>query len=103
MRADIGAQNGTSQGKVQRIHQVAFRVHSTSAMVAGPTFDLLDEVIFRTSEDATNAPIPPFDGDKIIDWDGDYSTDARICGARDKPMPQTVLAILPQLATEDRN
>ena len=102
LRIDLGAQNGTSQGKVQRIHQVALRVHSTAAMVAGPTFDLMDEVLFRTSEDPTDAPIPPQSADKIVDWDGDYSTDARICGARDKPMPQTLLAILPQLATEDR-
>ena len=103
LRFDIGAQNGTSQGKVQRIYQMAFRLNSTSAMKAGPSFTALDEVLFRTSDDLTNTPIPPFTGDKPIDWDGDYSTEAQVCWSRDKPMPCTVLALMPQLMTEDRN
>src|SRR3990167_1496899 len=103
MRFDMGAQNGTSQGKVQRIYQAAFRLHSTRAMQAGPSFTALDEVIFRTSDDLTNTPISPYSGDKIVDWDGDYSTEARICWKLDKPMPCTILAIMPQLMTEDRS
>jgi hypothetical protein len=103
LRYDEGAQNGTAQGKVQRIYHAAFRLHSTNAMQAGPTFEALDEVIFRTSDDETNAPIPPFTGDKELDWDGDYGTEARLCWNRDKPMPCTILAIMPQLATEDKN
>lgn len=102
MRFEAGAQNGTSQGKIQRIHRVAIRVHDTSAMAAGPTLSLLDEVIFRTSDDLTNTPIPPYSGDKEIDWDGDYGTAERVCWARTKPMPCTILAIMPHLTTEDR-
>jgi len=104
MRFDMGAQNGTSQGKTQRIHRVAFRVHSTAAMSTGPSFDFLDEYIFRTSSDPTDTAIPPYTGDaEVPNWDSGYGTDERICFVRDKPMPLTLLAVFPQLTTEDRN
>lgn len=101
LRFNIGAQNGTSQGKLQRIYKMAFRLHSTGVLQAGRSLTALDDIIFRTSDDLTNTAVPPYTGDKAIDWDDGYSTEARVFWKRDKPLPCTILAIFPQLSTED--
>ena len=101
LRFNIGAQNGTSQGKLQRIYRVVFRLHSTGVLQAGRTLAALDDIVFRTSDDLTNTAVPPYTGDKVIEWDDGYSTEARVFWNRDKPLPCTILAIFPQLATED--
>ena len=102
LRFDAGAADGTSQGKTQRIHRVTFRLHETLGMKIGPDFDNLWEIIFRTSADDTGTAVPLFSGDKSESWDGGYSSDCHVCWEFHQPLPGTVLAVMPQLHTQDR-
>jgi hypothetical protein len=100
---EVGAQDGTAQGKLQRIHNCTFRLHNTGDGVSvGPDFDHLDPIIFRESGDATNSPVPLFTGDKFVDWDGEYTTSTYVCWRHNSPAPFTLLAVMPQMVTEDR-
>jgi len=102
LRYEAGAQDGTAQGKTQRIHRIGYRVDSTVGMQHGPDFDNLDEVIFRTNKDETGGPIQPFTGDHSLLLDSKYSTEARACWRQHLPLPSTILAAYPQLFTQDR-
>lgn len=102
LRYEAGAQDGTAQGKTQRIHRIGYRVDSTVGMQHGPDFDNLDEVIFRTNEDETGGPIQPYTGDHSLLLDSKYSTEARACWRQHLPLPSTILAVYPQLVTQDR-
>lgn len=103
LRWEAGAQDGTAQGKTQRINYVAFRLDSTVGMQFGPDFDNLDEIIFRASTDTTAAAIPLFTGDKGESFSGDYTTEARVCFRQHLPLPFTLLGIYPQITTQDKN
>lgn len=106
MRIEAGAQNGTAQGKVKRIHHVIVRLMETLGMkVGGYNLDrgegTLDEVAFRTSADLMNNPPPIFSGDKDVPFPEGYNTDGQIRIVADEPLPMTVLALMPQLETHD--
>ncbi len=100
-RLDVGAEDGTAQGKTQRIHKVTFRLYDTLGLSVGPSFDQLDELPFRSAADPMGSPPPLFTGDKTISWDGDYSTESYICWRHSTPQPGEMLAIMPQMQTQD--
>lgn len=103
LRFDVGAQDGTAQGKTQRIHQVVFRLYETLGMSVGPSFAQLTALPFRTAADPMGSPPPLFTGDKDdFNWDGDYSTEAKICWRFNGPLPGEILAVMPRLQTQDR-
>jgi hypothetical protein len=107
LRMEAGAADGTAQGKIQRTHRFIIRVHDTLGLKLGSTFNAtgvgkLTEVVFRTSSDNTGEAVPLFSGDKEIPWDGDYTTENQHCWRFDGGFPGTVLAIMPQLHTQDR-
>lgn len=102
LRIDAGSQDGTSQGKMQRIHRVIFRLHDTLGMKVGPDFDSLDEIIFRTASGDLGAAVPLFSGDVEKTWRGGYSTENLVCWRWYQCFPGTVLAVMPQMKTEDR-
>lgn len=101
MRPEGGSADGTSQGKLRRIHKVTFRLHNTLGLKIGPTFDSLVQKTFRVSSDPMNLAPPLFSGDKTWEWEGDYDQDGYICWRQDQPEPATVLAIMPQLHVQD--
>jgi hypothetical protein len=102
LRLEAGAADGTAQGKTKRIHSVTFRVNQTLGMKYGPSFDSLTPIYFRTSNDPMGSAPPLFTGDKAVEFEGDYDNDAYICWRQDKPLPSTILAVMPQLVTQDR-
>ena len=102
LRFDAGAADGTSQGKIQRMHKVGFRLMDTLGLQVGPSFDELDEVTFRTADDPMGSAPPLFSGDKgDIGWRGGYSTENYICWRFQDPFPGEILAIMPKLHTQD--
>lgn len=101
MRIEAGAQNGTAQGKTKRISKVTMRFQNTSSGRFGPTFDKMDEITFRSPNDRMDRPVPTFTGDKLLEFDDDYGTDAFICFENTKPLPSTVLGIFPMVTTYD--
>jgi hypothetical protein len=101
MRLDAGSSNGTSQGKRKRIASLVIRFHETSSGSAGPDEAHLQELTFRMPGDPMDQPVPPFTGDKRIDWASRDDMDAFILYVNDRPLPATVVAIYPDLQTED--
>ncbi len=103
MRWDAGAADGTSQGKDQRIYSLAIRFHRSLNLSIGPDFNTLTPIIFRDSNDTTGTMVPLFTGDKRGTFDGDVSLQSTVCWRQSDPLPSTIVALMPQILTEDRN
>lgn len=101
-RINAGAANGTSQGKIKRIHKVVFRFFQTLGLKFGPEDDSLDTYTFRRTSDPMGAPPPYLDDDtKDILWNGGYEKTGRIFIRQDQPLPMTLLAAMPTVQTQD--
>lgn len=94
-----GGNSGTSQAKVKRIHKMGVRFHDTLGGKIGPALDELDLVYFREADDPMDSSPPLFTGDKIVDFDGDYETQADFYIVQDQPYPMTILATFPESVT----
>jgi len=102
LRYEVGAANGTAQGKLQRIHRLIIRFYQTLGGKVGQTFSDLNPLVFRKGGDSMDTAVPLFDGDVEVEWDAEYSSEALICVRQDQPLPMTVEAFMPQLDTQDR-
>lgn len=102
MRMEAGAADGTAQGKTARITRAAIRLFNTLGGKAGPDDDHLDEILFRSGNDQMDAPPLLFSGDKDIPWPDGYTTDPWLTYVNDQPLPATVIAMMPQIVTQDR-
>ena len=102
MRIEAGAADGTAQGKTKRITKVVFRLLNTLGAKAGPNFDGADIITFRRPSDPMGQPPALFTGDKLIEWPNGYDFDGYIAIKQDQPLPMTVIAIMPQVVTQDR-
>lgn len=101
-RFEAGSATGTAQGKLQRAHRVIFRLYDTLGLETGPSFDKLTPAVFRTAAHLMNQPVPLFTGDHEESWEGGYSMETELCFRFASPLPGTVVAIMPQLQTQDR-
>jgi hypothetical protein len=103
MRIDAGSADGTAQGKTKRIHQVVFRFFDTLGFKYGKDFGNLFILPFRKGSDPMNAPPPLFNGDtERLNWPGGYDQEGQLYFRQDQPLPCTVVAIMPQVVTQDR-
>jgi hypothetical protein len=102
LNIEAGAQDGTAQGKIKRIHSVSIRLYKTLGLQFGPNADGLDTMTFRTTADAMNNPPALFTGDKRVEWNGSYETEGSMYFRQEQPLPLTILGLFPQLRTEDR-
>ena len=101
MRIDAGAQNGTSQAKTKRIYEVTARLFESVGVEIGPDLDNMERVPFRTSANPMDQGIPPFTGDKEVEFRGDYDTDGFMIVRQTQPLPLTILSLYPRLVTND--
>ena len=102
MDLEAGAAEGTAQGKKKRIHEVGIKLYETVGGWVGPDEDHLDEIITRTTNDPLGEPPPLFTGDFDLAFPAGYDTAGRILLRQDKPLPMTVLCLMPRLNTMDR-
>lgn len=102
LRFEAGSATGTAQGKKQRMHRVIFRLYDTLGLSIGPSFEHLTALPFRSASTPMGTPQPLFTGDRDIEWEGDYDTEATICWRMNSPLPGTVVALMPQMVTQDR-
>ena len=104
MRLEAGAGDGTAQGKTKRLHNVTVRIDQTGpGLWYGPDTTTMDEMQFRDPSMAMGVAVPVFDGDKgPLTWPGGYEKDARVTLQHRLPLPCSILAIMPQLITQDR-
>jgi len=101
MRLNAGSQNGTSQGKTKRIYDITVRMFETIGVEVGPDLDNLERIPFRSSADLMDEGIPPFTGDKEVEFRGNYETDGFIFVRQTQPLPFTILSLYPRLTTND--
>lgn len=107
LRQDVGAADGTAQGKIQRSHRVILRVHDTLGLLTGSGFHTtgpgkLTETTFYRGTTPGDSMVPLFSGDVEIQWEGSYSTANYVTWRFAGMFPGTVLAVMPQLHTQDR-
>lgn len=101
LRLEAGAADGTAQGKTKRIHSVVLRLFDTLGVKQGPSTDKLSPIYFRTASDEMSAAVPLFTGDIGVPFEGDYDSEGRVFVRRYQPLPMTLLAIMPQVSTQD--
>jgi hypothetical protein len=101
MRLDAGSQDGTSQGKTKRIYDITVRMFETIGIEVGPDLDNMERIPFRSSANLMDEGIPPFTGDKEIEFRGNYETDGFIYVRQTQPLPFTILSLYPRLVTND--
>lgn len=100
---EAGAQNGTSQGKPQRINGVVLRLFETGSGLFYGGDTTMDELAMRRSNDAMDNPVPLFSGDtEILPFPEGYQLGSRITIEHRLPLPCTIVAVMPQLETYDR-
>ena len=102
LRLDVGARDGTSQGKILRIHRVVMRFLTTLGGAVGPDSSNLVTIIFRAGGDEMDTGVPLFTGDKEFEWDGSYDTANHIFYRQTQPFPAIIQAVMPQLNVQDR-
>jgi hypothetical protein len=97
-----GAAAGTAVGKTKRIHGVTLLLLDAAATQIGPDDETLDDIEFRDVADPMDTAVPLFTGEHFIEFPGDYERDARIVIQGDAPAPFTVLALAPELKTNEQ-
>ncbi len=102
LRLEAGAADGTAQGKTKRITKVVVRFLATVGAQAGVNPADLDEIQFRSPSVPMNQAIPPFTGDKLVEWSGGYDFDGYMYISQPQPLPMTIVALMPQVITQDR-
>jgi len=101
MRLDAGSQDGTSQAKTKRIYDITVRMFETIGVEVGPNLSDMERIPFRSSADLMDEGIPPFTGDKEVEFRGNYETDGFIYVRQSQPLPFTILSLYPRLVTND--
>jgi len=100
MRVEAGADDGTAQGKTKRIHRLILRLYETLGGKVGKV-GKEDELNYRNSSMPMNNPPSVFSGDYLMLYPEGYNRDGRIRVVNDQPFPMTVIALYPQLNTEN--
>ena len=99
MNLEAGGEGGTAQGKIKRVHLVTVRLHRSLGGQAGPDDSNLTELRYRSPFVPMGSAPPPYTGDVDVEWPGDYGGRATVVVKKDRPMPVTVVAVMPQLVT----
>jgi hypothetical protein len=102
LRLDAGAADGTAIGKTRRIHRAGIMVHRSQGLKVGVDFDNLDEWQQRRMSDPMGAAPELFTGILEDTLEADYDFENQLCWRHDSTYPGTILAVMPQLVTQDR-
>ena len=101
MNIEAGASAGTAQGKTKRVHKLSIRFQDTMACQVGPDMDHLEDINFSSDGDPADEPIPLFTGDKGVNkFPGGYG-DGTVLLTGSTPLPCTVVALMPEMKTND--
>jgi hypothetical protein len=103
MNLEGGAREGTSQGKMQRIHSAGIMVKDAGGVIyAGPDTDNLEAIIARTTSDNVGEGVPLVTDTIEAGMNCGWDVGTRVFIRQASPCPLTVLAIMPRFRTEDR-
>jgi hypothetical protein len=102
LRLNAGAADGTAIGKTQRTHRVGIMLHRSLGLKIGMDFDDLKTITFRESSDPLSRAVPLFTGILSETVEADYDFENQFCWRQDQPLPSMILALMPQMVTQDR-
>ena len=97
LKLAAGAAAGTAVGKVKRVHGITMVVLDSVGTKLGPNIDSLQTVVLR---DGT-VPQPLYSGEHNVNFGGPWARDPRLVITSDAPVPFTLLALAPELQTND--
>jgi len=101
MRLEAGSAEGVAQGKLKRIHDITIRLYESVGIEVGSSLTEMDRIPFRDSSMSMDAAIPFFTGDVKTEFRGGFELDGFIFVRQTQPLPLTVVAIYPELTTND--
>jgi len=104
MRLEIPSRSGSTQGRNKRIDHIVLRLNATLGLSFGPDEQSLENLgpkllpaSLRLDTVAT-----PFTGDIEVAFDAGWETHGEVFIRQDRPLPFTLVALLPALQTADR-
>ena len=98
-----GSIEGTSQGKIKRIHGLSLYLHNSMGGEIGQDEDTTERIFYKEETDGEGEKLDLFTGIKDdFNFSGDWQLEGRVYIKHDDPLPFTVLSILPRFRTEDR-
>lgn len=101
MPLEGGAQDGSAQGKIRRIHRVGFWLADTLGLKYGKDTDNLTEITFRQWGDSYGVATPLFTGVVRKRFEGTYDKLGQVYWRCEGPFPATVLALMTQYEVAD--
>ena len=107
MRIDETPEHGDTIGQEKAVYQLVARVIDTVGIEYGDgdsfhshPYDYED---FRDTSDAMDTAVPPFTGEKILDFDGNVDLDTPIYIRQPQPLPLTLIAVTAKLVVTGDN
>ena len=101
MRIEAGAAEGVAQGQTKRIHDVTIRLLASVGVEIGSDLNNMERIPFRSSANPMDVAIPPFSGDKQVEFRGDFETDGYIYVRQTQPLPINIIGIYPRVTTNE--
>ncbi|HEX7011597.1 MAG TPA: hypothetical protein VF161_02570 [Steroidobacteraceae bacterium] len=97
---DYEADGAFGVGVQKNINKVHLRVHRTSGIKAGPSFDQLREFPQRTDE-LLGSPPGLFTGVATLTLDPHWGSEGQVCVRQDQPLPISILSIALEVTLGD--
>lgn len=101
-RLEAGSRDGTSLGKTRRTHRVGFMFDRSIGLKFGTSFTDMADMEFQDANNQLNQAPALFSGIKSEEFTSDSDFENQICFRQSRPYPSTILAVMPQMVTEDR-
>lgn len=97
MKLEAGSSLGTSQGQLKKVDMLTLRLYQTGACKIGPDVDHQKDLIFDFQEEDL------FSGDHAVEFVGGVTKGGDLVLTSNQPLPVTVLAIIAEVTTYERN
>lgn len=101
LRFEAGAADGTALGKLRRTHKTGMLLHRTLNLLLGTSFTKMYRLAQRKPTTPIGHPTSLLSGIVSETLDANSDFDNQICIRQDQPFPAAVLAVMPQMVTQD--
>lgn len=102
-RLEAGAADGTALGKTRRTQRVGFLLYRTSGLKIGTDFTDMNTLTYRSGADPMGVAPPLYSGIVTHELEADYDFENCIAWRQSQPLPYMILAVMPQMVTQDRS
>lgn len=92
---------GPSQGKTKLINRVDIHFLNTLGAKYGSSLYTLQDTEFRSDQDLTGRPSPPYTGIKNLFFEDTSESEKHVYIVQDSPLPCTILSVIPFMEVND--